>query len=63
MTAEPGLYLVVTQDTVIQSREYAVYADSETDAKQKIRNGQFIIESSATTMDTLESNIIKTEKV
>lgn len=54
---------MVVQDTIIQSREYAVIAKDETAARELVAKGMFLTESEATTMDTVQSTIISTEKV
>jgi hypothetical protein len=58
-----GIFLVVVQDTVIESREYAVIADSVDDAKEKVSKGQFLTESERTVMDTEDTKIVSAEKV
>lgn len=59
-----GVYLVVVHDTVIQSREYAVFARNEEDAKEKVKKGQFITESEPTVMDhDGESIAISSERI
>lgn len=57
------VFLVVVQDTIIQSREYAVIAKNEMAARELVAKGMFLTESEATTMDTLKSVIVSAEKV
>lgn len=58
-----NVFLVVVQDTIIQSREYAIIAKDATDAKNKLAEGRFLTESEATTMDTLKTMVVSAEKV
>lgn len=58
-----NVYLVIVQDTIIQSREYAVIAKDEASARDMVAQGKFLTESEATTMDTLKTAVISTEKV
>ena len=58
-----GIFLVVVQDTILQSREYAVIAKDAADAKTKIARGLFLTESEASTMDTLRSEVLSAERV
>ncbi|UOW93411.1 hypothetical protein SEA_LABELLE_87 [Mycobacterium phage Labelle] len=58
------VYLVVVQDKVVQSREYVVFAKDEHDAKERIKRGEFLSESEATTIDhDGESVVISSIKV
>ena len=57
------VYLVVVHDVELRSREYAVLAHSEEDAKAKVADGQFLTESESTTMDTIETKIVSAEQV
>ena len=63
MDGELEAYIVVTQDTVIQSREYVVYAKDGDDARRRVAKGQFLVESAATTMDTVRTVVVKIDKV
>ena len=57
------VFLVVVHDTIVQSREYAVLAKDEADAKARIARGEHLTESEATTMDTVGTQIVSAEKV
>jgi len=54
---------VVVQDTILQSREYAVIAKDTADAQKKIAGGLFLTESEPSTMDTLKSQIVSAERI
>ena len=54
---------MVVQDTIIQSREYAVLARDELAAREMVAQGRFLTESEATTMDTIKTEIVSAEKV
>jgi len=58
-----GIFLVVVQDTILQSREYAVIAKNEEDAHKKIAGGFFLTESEACTMDTINSKVVSAERI
>lgn len=59
-----NVYLVVVQDKVIQSREYVLFAKDEHDAKERVKKGEFLSESEATTMDhDGESIVVSSIKV
>lgn len=57
------VYLVVVHDTIVQSREYAVLADSSEKALENVLNGFFLTESEPTTMETKNSVQVSVEKV
>lgn len=57
------VFLVVVHDQIVQSREYAVLAKDEEDAKAKVAKGEHLTESEATTMDTVGTQIVSAEKV
>ena len=61
------VYLVVVQDTIVQSREYAVMVpkgSSADEVKEKIQKGEFLTEGEPTFVEAIEpSRIISAEKV
>jgi hypothetical protein len=57
------VFLVVVHDQIVQSREYAVLAKDEEDAKAKVAKGEHLTESEPTTMDTVGTKIISAEQV
>lgn len=57
------IYTVVIEDTVIQRREYVTFGENEKDAEKHIRQGLFISESEAATVDTVTAEVKSTEKI
>jgi hypothetical protein len=57
------LFIVATQDTIIQSSEYVVIADNADKAVQLVSQGHFVSESAPTTLDTLSSEIAGVEEI
>lgn len=56
-------YLVTSEDTIIQVRDYLVKADSEDEAKVFVSKGVYITESKPETVDTLNSWIPTVEEI
>lgn len=56
-------YIVSVQDTVIQGRDYVVIAMSPENAFDLVKNGHYLVESSATTLDFIETSVVRTEKL
>ena len=61
MSAGTNLYLVTAQDTVIQCRDYVVRAESVEMAKERVREGMFITESTPETVEVIDSEIFAAE--
>lgn len=61
--AATKLFLVVVQDTVLQSTGYLIRAEDENDAKACLSAGMYIEETKPEIMDTLETNIVDVTEI
>lgn len=50
-------YILAVEDTVVQVREYVVFAKDDKDAMDRVLRGEYVSESEATTTDTLQSHV------
>ena len=55
------VYLATIQDVELRSREYAVLAKDENDARLRLARGEFLTESESTVMDTIETKVTSIE--
>ena len=55
------VYLATIQDVELRSREYAVLAKDEDDARLRLARGEFLTESESTVMDTIETKVTSIE--
>ena len=61
--AATKLFLVVVQDTVLQSTGYLIRAQDEDDARALQAAGMYIEETRPEVMDTLESSVVDVTEV
>ena len=55
------VYLATIQDVELRSREYAVLAKDEEDARLRLARGEFLTESESTVLDTIETKVSSIE--
>jgi hypothetical protein len=53
----------VIEDVIRQRREYVTFGKDEKDAAEHIKQGLFIVESEAATLDTVDSVVVSSERI